>query len=496
MSYGVVRYLKRGDKMQFNSYFFILGYFPALFIFYYLFNRIHITVGKIFLVIGSAFFYIYGGWDIASVLGISVLINYSFSVMISKVSKWKRFFMSMAVVANVFLLLYFKYVNFFCENISIAFGREYTIKQIILPLGISFFTFQQIMYVLSVYRSDMKNVNLLDYLVYILFFPKLIMGPLIEPMDLISQFNDKNRKNINWNNVSYGIKIFSFGLFKKLVLADTLSIAVAWGYSNIDVSTSMDWFIIMLCYSFVIYFDFSGYCDMAVGISKLLNIDLPINFDSPYKALSIRDFWKRWHISLTEFLKRYVYIPLGGNRRGRIRTYVNIMIVFIISGLWHGANWTFILWGGAHGFLNVLDRVFEKSKMKLHQVVNWSCTFLSVNILWLLFRSDSIGQWCDLILKMFTFQNMAVSDGLINCFVLPETSFLLRLLGLENVDTAVRGFSLLIFILVAYGICLIPDNNYRRIEKNSWITMVLAALAFVWSFLCLSSESVFVYFNF
>lgn len=281
-----------------------------------------------------------------------------------------------------------------------------------------------------------------------------------------------------------------------MVLADTFATAVNWGYSNISATTAMDWFLIMLSYTFEIYFDFSGYSDMAVGISKVLNIDLPMNFDSPYKALSIRDFWKRWHISLTKFLTEYIYIPLGGNKKGKIRTYINTIIVFLISGIWHGSNWTFILWGLLHGIFSVLDRLFEKRKQYLFDIVKWVGTFFVVNILWLLFRSDSIEQWQALLYKMLTFQDMAVSNGLIDSFILPETSCIFNILHLDRINASVRGFSMLITVLFSCGICLIPENNYKSQDKNNLLTMVLAALAFIWSFLCLSNESIFTYSNF
>ncbi len=306
------------------------------------------------------------------------------------------------IVSNVLLLFYFKYLNFFITNINAIFTKEIPLKEIILPLGISFFTFQQIMYVVSVYRNQI-SLNVLDYLVYILYFPKLLMGPLNDPKEFIDQINEDERKKGDWNNIANGLKILSFGLFKKLVLADTFAIAVNWAYTNIDVATSMDWLLAMLFYTFEIYFDFSGYTDMAVGISTMLNIQLPSNFNSPYKAMSIREFWKRWHISLTTFFTKYIYIPLGGSREGIVHTYLNTMIVFLISGLWHGANWTFILWGVLHGTFSLLDRITEKHRNKVNIVVQWSLTFLVVNILWLLFRSESIEQWQGILLKIFTF---------------------------------------------------------------------------------------------
>lgn len=483
--------------MQFNSYAFILAFFPILFAGYFLLNRISDTVGKIYIVTASAVFYFIGGGGQSSVfLVASTIVNYAASRTIVRTYRRSKCALIADIIANILLLFYFKYNNFFMQNLGNALETAYTIKDIALPLGISFFTFQQIMYVVNVYHGDIEDVNALDYLVYILFFPKLIMGPLVEPEMLISQFNDHGRKRVNWDHVAWGLKIFSFGLFKKMVLADTFAEAVTWGYANLDAATSMDWLLIMLAYTFEIYFDFSGYSDMAVGASKMLNIDLPQNFDSPYQALSIRDFWKRWHISLTGFLTKYIYIPLGGSREGKIRTYINTMIVFLVSGFWHGANWTFVLWGALHGLLCIFDRLFDRRKEQLFSPIRWGVTFFAINILWLLFRSDSIAQWLGLIYKTFTFQNMAVSDGLINSFILPETPLLLKLLHLRRMNAAVRGFSMLMFFLSAFGICTIPANNYRRLERNNWATMVFAAIAFVWGFLCLSNESVFVYFNF
>ena len=254
--------------------------------------------------------------------------------------------MLLPIVVNVLLLLYFKYSNFIISTANQMLGKEWAFKELIQPIGISFFTFQQIAYIVAVYNEEIEKVSLVDYLAYILYFPKILMGPLMDPVDFHKQINDDSLKKVNWDNIACGVKIFSLGLFKKVMMADVFAKAVAWGFAGTDKVTSMDWILEMLFYTFEIYFDFSGYSDMAVGISQMLNIELPMNFDSPYKALSIRDFWKRWHLSLTRFFTKYVYIPLGGSRKGIILTCVNTMVVFLISGLWHGANQTFVLWGG------------------------------------------------------------------------------------------------------------------------------------------------------
>ena len=481
--------------MQFNSYVFILAFLPLLILSYFTLNKISPALGKVALIIGSALFYLYGGWYNASFLGISMLINYLLALAVARFHK-KKALLRLDIICNVGILLFFKGSNICISLINASLPKEETpLKAIILPLGISFLTFQQIMYAVNVAQKKI-SLHLLDYLAYILYFPKILMGPLNEPEEFLRQLDDNSLKRIDWYNIACGIKTFSFGLFKKVILADTFAAAVNWGYASLETATSMDLILVMLSYTFEIYFDFSGYSDMATGISSMLNIQLPINFDSPYKAVSIRDFWKRWHISLTGFFTRYIYIPMGGSKEGKARTYLNTMVVFLISGIWHGSNWTFILWGFLHGAFSIFDRIFEKRQEKINIIVRWSATFLVVNILWLLFRSESIVQWASILDKIFTFQDMSVSDGLLYSFVLPETAFLLEMLHLVSTNGRVRGFSMLLFILSGYGICLIPENNYRNLKKNSWPLLLPSYIAFLWSFLCLSSESVFVYFNF
>lgn len=480
--------------MQFNSYVFIMAFLPIFVIAYFALCKIKPTIGKFALIVAGAIFYIYAGWDIAIIFGMSIVINYVMAILISKFPG-KRIVLAIAITGNVLLLLYFKYLNFFITNFNTLAEKDIPLKELVLPLGISFFTFQQIMYVVGIYNKSV-TLNFPDYLTYISYFPKIIMGPLNDPKDFIDQINDDEKKKINWNNIANGLKIFSLGLFKKLILADTFAKAVAWAYANMEAATSMDWILAMLFYTFEIYFDFSGYTDMAVGVSNMINIKLPMNFDSPYKAISIRDFWKRWHMSLTRFFTKYVYFPLGGSKKGTIRTYVNTMIIFLISGIWHGANWTFILWGALHGAFSIFDRVTEKHRNKVHVAVQWTMTFLVVNVLWLLFRSDTIAQWQEILYKIVTFQDMSISEGMINAFILPETTFIFTTLKLTATNIVVRGFSLLLFTFAGYGICLLPENNYKKLDSNNWFMLIISVIAFVWGVLCLSSESVFVYFNF
>lgn len=481
--------------MQFNSFIFILLFLPLTIIGYFFLVRIRTDFGKIVIIIASIVFYAYADWSLLWVFGISILVNLGFSKLINKSQKKNNLYTIFPIIINVSLLLYFKYSNFLLQNISDFRGVDFIPRKIMLPVGISFFTFQQIAYLVAVARSEIKRINAIDYLAYILYFPKILMGPLMDPVDFINQLNDNALRKLDWDNIARGVQIFSFGLFKKLMLADVFASAVSWGFGNLSIATSIDWVLIMLFYTFEIYFDFSGYSDMAVGSSLMLNITLPINFDSPYRALSVRDFWKRWHISLTKFFTKHIYIPLGGSQKGTIFTYTNTMIVFLVSGLWHGANWTFILWGGIYGVLMVLDRILEKLQKKIFEPVRWVTTFTIVNILWLLFRSESVLQWINILKKILSFENTTISEGLISCFWLPEKQFLEDALHLGIADN-IRGFWMLVFILGAFSICLIPGNNYKKLKNISLVSMLTAAISFVWGFICLSGESVFVYFNF
>lgn len=482
--------------MQFNSYGFIFCFLPITVLFYFLANRIKPMLGKIVLVSASILFYSWGRTNMLLYLGISIFVSYGAVLLIKRWNIKNRFIRLLPVIGNVGLLLYFKYSGFVINNVNLFTGKEIKIQEIILPLGISFYTFQQIAYIVAVEKSELENTNILDYLAYILYFPKLVMGPIIEPVDYISQINQENRKKVNVTNITVGIKLFSLGLIKKVLLADTFAGAVSWTYTNMDSATSMECILLILFYTFEIYFDFCGYSDMAVGISSMLNIDLPMNFDSPYKALSIRDFWKRWHISLTGFLTKYIYIPLGGSRKGKIYTYLNTLIVFGISGLWHGANWTFILWGILHGVLSCFDRIFDKFEKKVFIPVRWMLTFGTVSVLWLLFSAETVGQWKTILLRILLMQDTGVSDGLIDTFNVVESRFIYNIFGLNYLSSNVRGFNMLIFIAISCFICFVPENNYRKKDTLNAGSLCLAAGAFIWGILCLGAESTFVYFGF
>ena len=307
--------------MQFNSYVFIFLFCPLSVLSYFLANKVDPLLGKIVLIVSSLDFYFYGRSSMLIYLAASMLINYCSAFAIRRIGLRNKMILAVPVIVNVLALLHFKYLNFAITNLNAFAGLGLNHPEIVLPVGISFYTFQQIEYLTAAEKGELGDLSLIDYMAYILYFPKLLMGPLADPADLISQLNQAQRKKPDMHNIAAGIKVFSLGLIKKVLLADTFAAAVSWTYDNLAAASSADCMLLMLLYTFEIYFDFSGYSDMAVGISSMFNIDLPINFESPYKAVSIRDFWKRWHMSLTRFLTKYVYIPLGGSGKGNIYMY-------------------------------------------------------------------------------------------------------------------------------------------------------------------------------
>ena len=483
--------------MQFNSYGFILFFLPISTFIYFMAAKIKPTLSKLVLIISSIAFFAIGRPEMLAFLAGSVTINYSAAVLIRKAGTKNKLHLTIPVIINAALLLYFKYLDFALHNINALFGTDIGLRNLILPLGISFYTFQQIAYIVAVWNGELKDVDITDYLTYILYYPKLVMGPLADPVDFIAQINQDSRKKVNLANITSGIKIFSYGLFKKAMLADTFSKAVTWTHGHIHAATSMDCVLLIIFYTFEIYFDFSGYCDMATGISSMINIDLPMNFVSPYKAVSIRDFWKRWHITLTGFLTKYIYIPLGGSRKGIATTYLNTIIVFLVSGLWHGANWTFILWGLLHGLLSCFDRLAAKAQERIPRFIRWFFTLAVVSVLWLLFSSDSVKQWLEVLKKIMSMQSgISVSDNLIDSFNLSENPLIYSIPGIDFLRHRIKGFNMLVFTFVSCIICFIPENNYRKRDRLTIVDLILSSLAFIWGIICLGSESTFLYFGF
>ncbi len=381
--------------MLFNSYEFIFLFLPiTFFIYFYLNKKELVWFAKIFLVAASLFFYSWWNINYLPLILVSIIINYLIGQELGKSNKPKRSLLVAGIIFNVGLLAYFKYVDFFIENINWIFDNNYSLLNLALPLAISFFTFQQIAYLVDSYGGETREYDFIDYCVFVSFFPQLIAGPIVHHKEMMPQFADKKNKTVNYDNIATGLFLFSIGLFKKIVIADSFAVWASNGFDKIAVLTFFEAWATSLSYSFQLYFDFSGYVDMAIGSALLFNIRIPVNFNSPYKALTIQEFWRRWHITLSRFLRDYIYIPLGGNRKGDLRTCQNLMITFIIGGIWHGAGWTFVFWGFLHGAAIVAQRLWRKTGLKLNPVMAWIVTFNFVNIAWIFFRAK---EWQDAI---------------------------------------------------------------------------------------------------
>ena len=485
--------------MLFNSYLFILVFLPITLSMYYLIKNIKIRNAVILLL--SLAFYAYYNIYYLFIIIISIILNYCISEGINKFRSRKdvkKLLLEVGLFLNIGSLLFFKYSDFFISNINDIFKKNFNLLNIVLPLGISFFTFQQIAYIVDSYKGKFERYEFLDYALFVSFFPKLTAGPIVMHDQLIPQFEDKGKAAFNSENLYKGFAVFVMGLAKKVILADTFGKAVnwAWSYDNMLDITSAEVLIVMIAYTLQIYFDFSAYSDMAIGIAQMMNLELPMNFNSPYKSYSIPEFWQRWHISLTDFLRKYVYFPLGGSRKGTIRTYINILIVFLVSGIWHGANWTFIIWGLLHGILNCLTRIFNKTYNKLHKVTQWFITFFSVNLLWLLFRSDSFSQWIVLVQRLFKLESMEIRTSLLDSFLLPESRMVYKITGLSFLSNKIEPFSVLLWIITGLFIC-VNCKNISELEIKPGIRYSLLTLfLFVWSMVSISGVSSFIYYAF
>lgn len=409
----------------------------------------------------------------------------------------RRPLLVLGIIGNVFLLGYFKYYDFFVENMNWLFDTSIPFKHLLLPLAISFFTFQQIAYLVDTYRGETKQYSLMTYALFVTFFPQLIAGPIVQHYELIPQFQDKSKYRIHGRHVVQGIFIFCIGLAKKVGIADTFAIWANDGFAQVETLTFVEAWITSLSYTLQLYFDFSGYCDMAIGLALLFNIKLPVNFFSPYKARNIQDFWKRWHMTLNRFLTHYLYFPLGGSKKGAVRTYINIGIIFLVSGIWHGAGWTFIIWGMFHGLASIVVRFWGKTKIQLPYVVSWAMTFFFVNFAWVYFRAESVGQAHALLGKMFVLDNnirqnltepLAFAQGWakLEIFTLPllaEPTFVIP------------------FVLLFLAVTFLLPNSIQLLEnfEPRVSTLVLANVCIIsvmFVTYVLHKNSEFLYFNF
>ncbi len=410
----------------------------------------------------------------------------------------KKSVFAVSLILNIGSLFFFKYYDFFVSNINNMFKSDISLLNLMLPLGISFFTFQQLSYVIDSYKKDVPEYKFLDYALFVTYFPQLIAGPIVTHDEMVPQFADVEKKKFNADNFSKGIYAFALGLGKKVIIADAFGLVVDKAFNEMLGLGTLNALFAMLSYTIQIYFDFSGYCDMATGIGKMMNIDITMNFNSPYKAVNIVDFWKRWHMTLTRFFTRYIYIPLGGNRKGALRTYLNIFIVFLVSGIWHGANWTFILWGVLHGIANIITRFIDKKTIiyscnnKVINAVSWILTFAFINLTWVIFRADSVSDALEFYKQIFSFNIIPVDNNLLGLLRSDGLSLVCYFVPL--VGDYIKKIAPMIFVVFALISSVFLKNTNERISvfKPTFLKSLVTAIILVWSIMSFAGVSSFL----
>ena len=392
--------------MLFHSFSFIFFFLPAAFVVYFGLQRMGLErAAKGWLVLASLFFYSW--WNVSYlplILG-SMIVNFQVGSRLARSRSSsgllsRKQLLAGGVIFNLGLLGYFKYADFFVANVNWGLQANFALPEVVLPLAISFFTFQQIAYLVDSYREDSPEYEWLNYALFVTFFPQLIAGPIVHHKEMMPQFADKSNAIRQYRNIAMGLFIFSIGLFKKIIIADTFG---QWATPGFDTAPELTFWAAWgtsLSYTFQLYFDFTAYMDMAIGAALLFNIRLPINFNAPYRALDIQDFWRRWHMTLSRFLRDYLYIPLGGNRQGTARTYLNIFLTFLLGGLWHGAGWMFVTWGALHGAALILHRIWQQVGFRLPALLAWFLTFQFVNFAWIFFRAETMSDAAKVIRGM------------------------------------------------------------------------------------------------
>jgi len=518
--------------LLFNSYEFIFAFLPITLILYFLSYKLpYVRAPVIVLVFASLFFYAWWNPIYLGLIITSIIINFYIGGLLTKRKKdirLSKLILLMGVTLNLSALAYFKYAGFFASNLDYFFDVHMDFGEIILPLAISFFTFQQIAFLVDSYRCETKKLNFLNYCLFVSFFPQLIAGPIVHHMEMMPQFSKHRNFSPRAINFSVGLTIFSLGLFKKVVLADGISVYATPVFSAAGDGTSIDFLLAWqgsLAYTFQLYFDFSGYSDMAVGAARLFGIRLPINFNSPYQANNISDFWRRWHITLSRFLRDYLYFSLGGNRCGAVRRYSNLIVTMLLGGLWHGAGWTFVIWGGLHGIYLVINHAWMAFRKKylssFPDMGLWGTftsrliTFIAVVIGWVFFRAESLDASLNIIRGMFGLNSIMLPVA-IKYRISQDLIEYLNTLGIGFYSGGGKEFvSAWLYIIVLSVITFFLPNTLRlmrlyrpvisinnRFEPSvfTWRLSrgwaIFTSIAFVISVLALTRVSEFLYFQF
>lgn len=500
--------------MLFNSFKFIFFFLPiALLIFFKIGKTGNYRFATVFLVAASLGFY--GWWNPRYLLVLIFSLTFNFFIGSALSEKFKipfskKVHLTLGIVVNLALIGYFKYANFFLSSVNRLLKVNFEIGNIILPLAISFFTFQQIAYLVDAYKGETKEYNFLDYCLFVTFFPQLIAGPIVHHKEVMPQFADKSTYRFNPENMAVGMTIFSLGLFKKVVFADNVAVYATPIFNAVsqgNTPTLVEAWVAALAYTLQLYFDFSGYSDMAIGIARMFGIKLPINFDSPYKAVSISDFWRRWHITLSNFLRDYLYIPLGGSRKGEFRRNLNLLITMLLGGLWHGAGWTFVFWGGLHGTYLVINHQYRSLRKRLgHDLKNtnwfdkgcgWLLTFVAVVVGWVFFRAGSMTIAFVILKGMIGLNGISLSESFSQESILWIISLLIIAWFTPNTQQWMEHYN----PALNHNFIKNPSISYlgfwQRLQwkPNKFWAVIIAVISLV-AILSISKENEFLYFQF
>lgn len=495
--------------MLFNSYIFIFIFLPIVLIAWFSLNKIKCyKLAELFLIGMSLWFYAYFNYSYLFIILGSCLFNYLFSFLIDRVEKkheiknnrkslYIKMIGTIGIVINLIILFYYKYFDFFIENVNIIFHKDFNLKHILLPLGISFFTFQQLSYVIDRMKGEAPHYDILDYMSFVTFFPQLIAGPIVLHSELIPQFKDLEKRHFQPDNFTDGCVQFILGLGKKVLLADTLALVVNHAYQNRYYFTTWSVIVFILAYAFELYYDFSGYCDIAVGIGRMFNYELPKNFDHPYRSTSMKEFWNRWHMTLGRFFVTYVYIPLGGSRKGIKRKMFNYMIVFLLSGLWHGASWNYVMWG----FLNGLGIIFCSLDLKLikNKFISWFCTFGYFLFTLIFFRCETMNDAGIVLKGLLNPIGVKFVVDMAQYMDIPELYVWKQALEIAA-PGMIRGlyFTAFVIVMLLAAIFLFGKDPEEIVKEGRYTTKKALGLSviFIWSVISLSGVSTFLYFNF
>jgi D-alanyl-lipoteichoic acid acyltransferase DltB (MBOAT superfamily) len=480
------RSLEGPSPVLFNSYDYLLYFLPLALAGYFLL-RAHAVRAIGWLTAASLFFYAW--WNpqhLPIILG-SIAFNYAVGRALLRRST--RALLTLGVAGNLLLLGVFKYADFALANAAALTGIPLPLPHLVLPLGISFFTFTQIAYLVDVARGRVREPSLLNYALFVSFFPHLLAGPILHHAEMMPQFASVSNKRPYAPHVALGLYLIAIGLAKKVFIADNLAPLADAVFARPAGLPALDAWAGALAYTFQIYFDFSGYTDMALGAAWLFNIRLPENFDSPYRSTDLQQFWRRWHMTLSRFLREYLYIPLGGNRGGAGRTAVNVMLTFLLGGLWHGAAWTFVVWGGLHGAGLVVHRAWRRSGVAMPRALAWAITFVFVVVAWVFFRATSVGDALSLLRAMAG----------VNGWVSPQAGSAAGALvhALAPLPSLSAGWLAAIF-LVAAVVTALPRNS-RQLAltfRPTWWNGSFATVAMVLAVLQFGRVTPFLYFNF